>query len=106
MLLDTRKRGMDGQPIGAKSAVKQPAKTRMELTYTNVKLNPTLKPDEFAFQPPPNARYEDHTDQYVAGLDQAIQMRQAQSKIEASKTEYPLLKESIPVPRATAPKTP
>lgn len=106
VLLDTRKRGMDGQPIGAKSAVKQPAKTRMELTYTNVKLNPTLKPDEFAFQPPPNARYEDHTDQYVAGLDQAIQMRQAQSKIEASKTEDPLLKESIPVPRATAPKTP
>jgi outer membrane lipoprotein-sorting protein len=106
VLLDGRKRGVDGQLIGAKSSVKQPAKTRMEVTYANVKINPTLAPDEFAFQPPKNARFEDHTDQYVAGLDQAIQMRQAQKKIEASKAEDPLLKESIPVPSATAPKTP
>ncbi len=106
VLLDTRKRGLDGQPIGTKSSVKQPAKTRMELIYTNVQLNPTLKPEEFAFQPPANARYEDHTEQYVGSLDQAIQMRQAQKKIEASKAEDPLLKESIPVPSANTPKQP
>ena len=110
VMMDTRKIGPDGKPIGARSSIQAVKPTRIELTYSNVKLNPELKADEFAFQAPPGAQPEDNTQALLGMLDQAIQVALAKKKAEASKegtgtgagpADDSLLKESIPIPRGT-----
>ena len=100
MLMDTRKIGPDGRPIGARSSIQEAPRTVIELTYTEVKLNPDLKIEDFVFQAPPGARVDDTTAQFVGMLDQAIQNNIARKKAEASKADDPLLKENLVVPRA------
>lgn len=99
MVMETRKKGQDGQYIGSKSSIQQVKKTDITLEYRNVKLNPSLSTDEFVFQPPPSAKVEDQTQSLVAALDNYIATRARQKKDEAAKSEDPLLKESIQVPR-------
>jgi outer membrane lipoprotein-sorting protein len=106
MLIDTRRVGPDGQKIGARNSIQEVKPTAMELTYTNVKINPELKLDEFVFQAPPSARVDDSTQQLVGMLDQAIQVSEARKKAEAAKGEGPLLNEPIAVPRQGDTKTP
>jgi len=124
VVIDTRGRGPDGRPIGSKSSIQDVTPTKIALEYKNVKLNPELSIDEFVFQPPPDVRTDDNTQQFVASLDQAIQMRAAQKKVEAAKAgadpsapsagagpalppaEDSLLKQSIEVPKAGGPAAP
>lgn len=100
MMIDTRRRGPDGRPIGTLASVQAARPTKMELVYGNVKLNPELKLEEFVFQAPPGARVEDGTALIANGLEQMIQTRAAQKKAEAAKVEGPLLDQTIPVPKA------
>lgn len=81
-----RRESMDVQP------------TRIELIYSNVVLNPSLKLAEFAFQPPPDTRFDDGTAQIVQGLEQMIAYQAAQKKTEASKSEPPTLDKGLTVP--------
>ena len=90
---DVRQLGVDGRP----KAVPKVQPSRIVLTYSNVQLNTTLKPEEFAFQAPPGAHVDDSTDTLLNGLEQTLQARIAQKKQEAARAE-PLLDQSIPVP--------
>ncbi|GAC1449513.1 MAG: hypothetical protein NVSMB9_33400 [Isosphaeraceae bacterium] len=105
-LTDTRKIGPDGRPIGSLKSIQEVKPTVMEMTYSNVLLNPDLKTDEFAFQAPPGVRTEDGTQALLGMLDQAIQMRSTQKKAEAAKGEDSLLKQPIEVPRETSEANP
>jgi outer membrane lipoprotein-sorting protein len=98
-LLDTRPRGPDGQPLGTLSSLQSVKPTRMELSYTNVKLNPDLKLEEFVFQAPPGAKVDDGTTMIVNGLDLMIQNQISRKRAEAAKTDGPLLDQTIPVPK-------
>ena len=46
----------------ARSSIEKIDPSKIELVYSNVQLNPKLKPEEFAFQAPPNANVEDTTE--------------------------------------------
>lgn len=99
-LFDTRKIGPDGKRIGSLNSIQTVRPTEIEIVYSNVKLNPELKADEFVFTPPQNAKVEDRTQLLVGMLDQAIQFKAAAKKAEAAKNaEDPLLKQSIDVPK-------
>ena len=81
-----RQLGADGRP----KAVQKAQPSRITLTYSNVQLNPPLKPEEFAFQAPPGVRVDDNTEALLNMLEQTLQARIAQKKQEAAKAE-PLL---------------
>lgn len=101
-LSETRKI-IDGKPVGSAGIKRKVQPTVIEIVYSDVKLNPELKTDEFAFTPPRNARVDDRTQSFVGMLDQAIQFRAAAKKAEAAKGEEPLLKQSIDLPKIDAP---
>ena len=72
-------------------------------TYSDVKLNATIRLDEFAFQAPPTASVDDNTEAIVKGLDQAISRSRAQQKkSEAAKKDGAVLDQPIDVPAAGA----
>jgi outer membrane lipoprotein-sorting protein len=98
VLEDTRQIGPDGKPVGRKqTGQKDQQPSSILLSYTNVRLNPELKPETFAFQAPPDAPVMDETDQLLIRLDQALAMKADQRKAEAAKGEVDL-PQSIPVP--------
>jgi outer membrane lipoprotein-sorting protein len=97
-ILDTRRKGPDGRPIGALRSIETVDPSRIELVYSNVKLNAGIKLDEFAFQSPPTATPEDNTQAIVNGLTQAIQMESARKKAESTKKEEPTLEKAIDIP--------
>lgn len=95
---DTRKVGPDGRKIGSLSSIKPVTPTSITLTYSDVKLNPNVNTDEFAFNPPSTAVVEDGTERLVKELDQALTASADRKKEEASKKEGPLLDHSLDVP--------
>jgi hypothetical protein len=98
-LLDTRKVGPDGRRIGSLSSIERPDPTKITLEYTNVKLNATIRIDQFAFTAPPSAQVDDNTEVIVRMLDQGIAMQAQRKKDEAAKKEGQVLDQSIEVPR-------
>jgi outer membrane lipoprotein-sorting protein len=102
--LDTRKRGPDGRPIGAKSSIESVEPTKITLVYSDVKLNPSLRIDEFVFQAPNAASVEDGTEMIVKQLDQAIAFQAEKKRQDATKKEGPVLDQSLEIP--TPPGTP
>jgi outer membrane lipoprotein-sorting protein len=106
MLIDNRKVGADGKRIGSLKSVQDVKPSAITILYSNVKLNPDLKADEFAFTPPQGTRVEDRTQTYVSMLDQAIQVRTAAKKNEDLRKEDPLLKQSIELPKSAPPAAP
>jgi outer membrane lipoprotein-sorting protein len=104
-LLDTRRRGPDGRPQGALRSIERPAPTRIELIYSDVKLNVTIRVDEFAFQAPPAANVDDNTETVVTTLDKAIQMEQQRKKSEATRKDGAMI-EPIDIPSTPIEKTP
>jgi hypothetical protein len=102
ILEDTRPTGPDGKKIGPRSLIQKPLLTRIELSYQNVQLSPTIAAAEFAIpQAPPNAQVEDNTQAILNELEKAVQMKAAEKKAaEAGKDDNPLLDQSIPVPKA------
>ncbi len=105
-VIDTRRRGPDGRVIGSQRSIEKPTPSRIELDYTNVKLNPTIKVEEFAFTAPPQAQVEDNTEAIVKGLDQALEREAARKKSEAAKKDGAVLDQSIDVPTPKTPATP
>lgn len=97
-LLDTRKIGPDGRPIGSRSSIETVAPTNITLEYSNVKLNPSLNLADFAFQAPSNASVEDGTELIVKQLDVAIARQVELKKAEAAKKEGPVLDQPLDVP--------
>jgi outer membrane lipoprotein-sorting protein len=108
ILLDTRRTGPDGRPIGSRSSIEKEKvdPSRIELVYSNVKINARIRPEEFAFQAPPNANVEDTTETILKGLDQAIQFQAMQKRTEAARQESPLLDQGIEIPKPPADATP
>lgn len=105
-LIDTRRRGPDGRIVGSQRSIEKPMPSRIELTYSSVKLNPTIKVEEFAFTAPPQAQIEDNTEAIVKGLDQALEREAARKKGEAAKKDGAVLDQSIDVAVPKTPTTP
>jgi hypothetical protein len=83
------------------SSIEKPVPSRIELVYSNVKLNAKIRVEEFAFTAPPTATVDDGTEMIVRGLDQAIQMQAEQKKAEAAKKDGAVLEQSINLPSPT-----
>ncbi len=99
---DTRRLGPDNKPIGAKPQTSKVEPSRIVLLYTDVKVNPPIKPEMFGWQPPADAKgVVDATDTVLGELDQAIQYATAMKKAEAAKAAEPTLPEAITIPRPT-----
>ena len=65
-----------------------------------------VRPEEFAFQAPPNAIVEDNTEIIVKGLNQAIEVQAMQKRAEAARQEGPVLDQPIDIPKPPADPTP
>ena len=103
---DVRRIGLDGRPVGAKSAVPKVEPSRIVLMYSNVKLNPDLKPETFAFDAPRDAKnLVDGTDALLNYLDQIIQLETGRKRAEAAKAD-PLLGGSLEIPKTAPPIEP
>jgi outer membrane lipoprotein-sorting protein len=106
ILQDTRRVGPDGKPLGSRSSIEKVDASEIRLVYSNVLLNPTIRPVEFAFQPPPNATVEDNTELLIKGLDQAIQVQVMKKRAEAARQEGPVLDQPIDIPKPPPDPTP
>jgi outer membrane lipoprotein-sorting protein len=99
LLQDTRRPGPDGRLTGVKTSAEKVDPSRVELVYSNVQINPRIRPEEFAFQAPPNANVEDTTEMILKGLDQAILQQSMQKRTEAAQKEGPLLDQGFEIPK-------
>ena len=106
VLLDTRRVGPDGKVIGSRSSIERVDASEIKLVYSNVQFNVAVRPEEFAFQAPPNATVEDNTEIIIKGLDQAIQVQAMQKRAEAARQEGPVLDQPIDIPKPPADPTP
>jgi outer membrane lipoprotein-sorting protein len=102
-VIDTRRRGPDNRPIGSQRSIERIEPTRIELIYSDVKLNVPIRVEEFAFTAPSTANPEDNTQAIINQLDQALQMEAARKKAESAKKEEPLLEKSIEIPSPSPP---
>jgi outer membrane lipoprotein-sorting protein len=102
ILQDTRRVGPDGRVTASKSSIEKVDPSKITLVYSNVLFNPNIRPDEFAFQAPPNANVEDTTETIIKGLDQAIQFQAMQKRTEAARQEGPILDTPIEIPKPPA----
>jgi outer membrane lipoprotein-sorting protein len=100
MFEDTRPIGPDGKRIGPLKNVQKPLLTRIELNYSNVKLNGPVAETLFVFQAPAGSPVEDRTREILDRLEQHLTLRAAQKKADAAKSEDPLLNQQIAVPKA------
>ena len=106
ILMDTRRIGPDGKPIGSRSSIEKVEASEIKLVYSNVQFNGTIRAEEFAFQEPPNATVEDNTETVLKGLNQAIEIRAMQKRAEAARQEGPVLDQPIDIPKLPADPTP
>jgi len=98
---DYRKRAVDGSPMGPKIPPPKVEPSRIILVYTNVKINPDLKPKAFDYQEAASAtNVRDDTDDLLAFLDRAIQVETTRKKAEAAKSDVVLPGVGIEVPKA------
>lgn len=103
ILEDTRPMDPTGKRIGPLRARQPQLVTRIELVYSDVKLNAAVPDDEFAFTPPKDVPVDDRTKDILTLLESAATARAAQKKAEAAKGEDALLNQSIDVPKSGAP---
>ncbi|WP_254053278.1 LolA family protein [Singulisphaera sp. GP187] len=103
ILEDTRPTGPNGKRIGSLRSIQKPLLTRIELIYSDVKLNAPVADQEFVFAPPKDVQADDRTKEILDGLEQAATRQAAMKKAEAAKGEDPLLNQTIDVPKSTAP---
>jgi hypothetical protein len=105
-VIDNRLKGVDGRVIGSQRSIEKIEPTRIELVYSNVKLNAKIRVEEFAFTAPSSANPEDNTQAIINTLDRAIQMEAAKKKADAAKKDEPLLEKSIDIPTPPPQSTP
>ncbi|MFO0892605.1 MAG: hypothetical protein U0790_26115 [Isosphaeraceae bacterium] len=108
VLLDTRRIGPDGRPVGRVGSIEKVQPSKVTYSYLNVQINPTppVRPEEFAFQAPPNAQVEDSTEAILKMLDQSIQYQAMQKKAEAERQSGPVLNQPIDIPKLPTEPTP
>jgi outer membrane lipoprotein-sorting protein len=97
-LADTRRKGPDGKIVGSKASREKIPRTRITMTYSNVKLNAALREDEFVFQPPANASVSDDTESLLKTLDRALEASAQKKKSDAARKDGEIIDQSIPVP--------
>jgi len=102
-LIDTRPRGPDGRPIGARRTIERPTPSKITLVYTGVKLNANIRVDEFAFQAPTTANVDDDTEIILKMLDQAIAAEAAKKKNETIRKDGQVLDQPIEIPAPPPP---
>jgi outer membrane lipoprotein-sorting protein len=98
VIVETRRIGPDGRPIGSLSSRQTIDPSVVELTYSNVTLDPKLTGNEFVYNPPASVRPDDITETLLSGLEQMIQNKINQQKAETARAD-PLLNQSISVPK-------
>jgi hypothetical protein len=59
--LDTRRRGLNGEPIGARNSIAKLEPTKVTLTYKNVKHHAPLPADQFRAPTPAGITPDDRT---------------------------------------------
>jgi outer membrane lipoprotein-sorting protein len=97
-MFDTRPKGVDGRPIGRKGAIEKVPRSKIVLTYSDVKLNVPIRSEEFVFSAPPNASVSDDTESLQKTLDRALEMSALKKKSEAASKDGELLNQPIEVP--------
>jgi outer membrane lipoprotein-sorting protein len=103
-LLDTRRVGPDGRPVGSRASIEKIPRSKIILTYSDVKLNAPIRNDEFVFQAPPNATVSDDTDTLVKNLDHALEVAAQKKKSDAATKDGEMLTQPIDVPAPGVPK--
>jgi outer membrane lipoprotein-sorting protein len=98
VLKDSRQRGPDGKIIGSKASIEKIPRTKITITYSNVKLNTPIRLDEFVFQAPANASVADDTESITKTLDRALEGSALKKKTEAARKEGDVLEQTIDVP--------
>jgi outer membrane lipoprotein-sorting protein len=84
---DGRRIGPDNKPLGPKPQSTKVEPSRVVLRYLDVKVNPPLKPEQFAWQPPADAKgVQDQTKERLERIEQAIMIDTARKKAEAAKS--------------------
>jgi outer membrane lipoprotein-sorting protein len=97
-LIETRRIGPDGRPIGAKSSIEKIPRTLITLVYSNLKLDSTIPVDEFAFQAPANATVDDGTEDILKNLDRALELEAQKKKNEAAQKDGSVIDQPINLP--------
>ena len=97
-LADVRKKGQDGKIVGSKSSREKVPRTKITMTYSNVKLNAVIRQDEFVFQAPANASVADDTESLLKTLDRALEASAQKKKTDAARKDGEVLEQPIAVP--------
>jgi hypothetical protein len=107
-LADVRRKGQDGKIVGAKSSRTKIPRTRITMTYSNVKLNAVIRQDEFVFQAPANASVSDDTESLIKTLDRALEAGAQKKKSDAARKDGDIINTpiTVPVPGGGAPNEP
>ncbi len=79
-LFDPRRVGPDGRPIGSKASIEKIPRSKIVLTYSDVKLNTRFGTDDFKFSSPANASVSDDTESLLKTLDRALELSCAKEK--------------------------
>ncbi len=96
---DSRRMGPDGRPMGAKVTTPKVEPSKITLRYLDLKLDPEIPAETFAFSAPPDARnVADGTEEFTNFLDQAIQSETARKKADSSKGAETLIPGALSVP--------
>jgi len=96
--VETRRMGPDGKLVGAKSSIEKIPCTVITLVYSDVKLNGTIRVDQFAFQAPANATVEDSTEIILKGLDRELEREAQKKKSEAARKDGAVIDQPINLP--------
>jgi hypothetical protein len=90
--------GPDGRPVRRAATGPRVTPSAMTLLYDNVKLNPELKPEQFAYTAPPAvaSQVADDTEEFLTVLDRIL--AEAEARARASGTESSI-GQSIPIPK-------
>lgn len=98
----TTKTDLAGKTTRVKAARTDVEPSRLTLVYSDVRLNPDLKPEDFAYQPPRNVEVQDLTDLQAANLENYLKMlsQEAQRKADEELGET-AGKTTLEIPPAT-----
>ncbi len=88
--MDTRRLGLNGEPIGARSSIIKLEPTRIVLIYSNVNRLPTIPAGRFQAPAPRGITVEDRTQSIIDAIDQAPKLQAAKKKTEAVQEVPPL----------------
>jgi outer membrane lipoprotein-sorting protein len=103
VLEDTRQLDMNGRPVGRKGGEGKVEASKIVLFYENVKLNPTVQPELFHFEAPPEAPVSDVTDGILVYLEQAAAIQAEQKTAEAAREGLELQPIRVPKPATDSP---